>query len=195
MHSRKGKEKEKESMEKEKEKEKEKMEKERESMTGKTKHHKKKTEKETKEKEKEKHRATTVDMQATMHETAQKPHSKAHATRAASGATEGSHANPRRKESMKYQSQTCIQKEARQLALTSVDLISEEEEMYVASINPPSRSRRENAAAQAETYQDTYVCREANDERSEKELNEFLVLWLGNLIEQGHKIVDLSSSQ
>lgn len=52
-----------------------------------------------------------------------------------------------------------------------------------------------NATAQAETYQDTYVYREANDERSEKELNEFLVLWLGNLIEQGHKIVDLSSSQ
>jgi len=34
------------------------------------------------------------------------------------------------------------------------------------------------------------VYREANDERSKKELNEFLVLWLGNLIEQGHKIVD-----
>ena len=45
-------------------------------------------------------------------------------------------------------------------------------------------------AAQAETYQDTYVYREANDEKSRKELNEFLVLWLGNLIEQGHKIGD-----
>ena len=44
--------------------------------------------------------------------------------------------------------------------------------------------------AHAETYQDTYVYREANDEQSEKEMNEFLVLWLGNLIEQGHKIVD-----
>ena len=49
--------------------------------------------------------------------------------------------------------------------------------------------------AQAETYQDTYVFREAKDERSKKELNEFLLLWLGNLIEQGHKIVDSSSSQ
>ena len=49
--------------------------------------------------------------------------------------------------------------------------------------------------AQAETYQDTYVYREATDERSKKELNEFLVLWLDNLIEQGHKIVDLQSSQ
>ena len=49
--------------------------------------------------------------------------------------------------------------------------------------------------AQAETYQDTYVYREANDERSRKELNEFLVLWLGNLIEQGHSGVDSSSNQ
>ena len=48
--------------------------------------------------------------------------------------------------------------------------------------------------AQAETYQDTYVCREARDERSRKELNEFLLLWLGNLIDQGHKIVDSSLS-
>ena len=46
--------------------------------------------------------------------------------------------------------------------------------------------------AQAETYQDTYVYRVANDEASKKELNEFLFLWLGNLIEQGHKIVDSS---
>ena len=46
--------------------------------------------------------------------------------------------------------------------------------------------------AQAETYQDTYVYRVANDERSRKELNEFLLMWLGNLIEQGHKIVDPS---
>ena len=44
--------------------------------------------------------------------------------------------------------------------------------------------------AQAETYQDTYGYREANDEKSRKELNEFLVLWIGNLIEQGHKIKD-----
>ncbi len=51
-----------------------------------------------------------------------------------------------------------------------------------------------NETAQAETYQDTYVYREANDERSKKELNEFLVLWLGNLIEQGHKSVDLPSN-
>ena len=49
--------------------------------------------------------------------------------------------------------------------------------------------------AQAETYQDTYVYREAKDERSRKELNEFLVMWLRNLIEQGHKSVDSSSNQ
>ena len=48
--------------------------------------------------------------------------------------------------------------------------------------------------AQAETYQDTYVYREANDDRSRKELNEFLVLWLGNLIDQGHKSVDFPSN-
>ena len=53
----------------------------------------------------------------------------------------------------------------------------------------------ENETAQAETYQDTYVYREGNEERSRKELNEFLILWLGNLIEQGHKIVDSSSNQ
>ena len=47
-----------------------------------------------------------------------------------------------------------------------------------------------NERAQAETYQDTYVYRVANDERSKKELNEFLLLWLSNLIEQGHKSVD-----
>jgi uncharacterized protein YqiB (DUF1249 family) len=52
----------------------------------------------------------------------------------------------------------------------------------------------DSETAQAETYQDTYVYRAANDERSKKELNEFLVLWLGNLIEQGHKIDDSSSS-
>ena len=50
-------------------------------------------------------------------------------------------------------------------------------------------------SAQAETYQDTYVYRVANDERSKKELNEFLFMWLGNLIEQGHKIENSSSSQ
>jgi len=49
----------------------------------------------------------------------------------------------------------------------------------------------ENETAQAETYQDTYVYRRARDERSKNEMNEFLVLWLGNLIDQGHKIVDL----
>jgi uncharacterized protein YqiB (DUF1249 family) len=48
--------------------------------------------------------------------------------------------------------------------------------------------------AQADTYQDTYLYREANDERSKKELNEFLFMWLGNLIEQGHKSVDLPLS-
>ena len=36
--------------------------------------------------------------------------------------------------------------------------------------------------------------RAADDERSRKELNEFLLLWLGNLIDQGHKIVDSSLS-
>lgn len=49
--------------------------------------------------------------------------------------------------------------------------------------------------AQAETYQDTYVYREAVDQKSRRELNEFLIIWLGNLIEQGHKRVDLSSNQ
>jgi uncharacterized protein YqiB (DUF1249 family) len=49
--------------------------------------------------------------------------------------------------------------------------------------------------AQAQTYQDTYLYREANDERSKKELNEFLLMWLGNLIEQGHKIVGPPSNQ
>ena len=49
--------------------------------------------------------------------------------------------------------------------------------------------------ANAETYQDTYVYREATDERSRKELNEFLVLWLGNLVDQGHKMVDSPLSQ
>jgi len=52
-----------------------------------------------------------------------------------------------------------------------------------------------NETAQAETYQDTYVYREGNDERSKKELNEFLVLWVGNLIEQGHKMVDSPSNE
>lgn len=52
-----------------------------------------------------------------------------------------------------------------------------------------------NKTAQAETYQDTYVYREASDECSRKEFNEFLILWLCNLIEQGHKIVDSSSNQ
>jgi uncharacterized protein YqiB (DUF1249 family) len=53
----------------------------------------------------------------------------------------------------------------------------------------------DNITAQAETYQDTYVYREANDERSRKELNEFLLVWLGNLIEQRHRMVDSSSNQ
>ena len=46
--------------------------------------------------------------------------------------------------------------------------------------------------AQAETYQDTYVYREAVDQRSRRDLNAFLVMWLGNLIEQGHKSVNSS---
>jgi uncharacterized protein YqiB (DUF1249 family) len=46
--------------------------------------------------------------------------------------------------------------------------------------------------AQAETYQDTYVYRESVDQRSRQELNEFLFMWLGNLIEQGHKSVESS---
>jgi uncharacterized protein YqiB (DUF1249 family) len=49
-----------------------------------------------------------------------------------------------------------------------------------------------NETAQAETFQDTYVYREAADQRSRKELNEFLLMWLGNLIEQGHRMVDSS---
>jgi len=49
--------------------------------------------------------------------------------------------------------------------------------------------------AQAETYQDTYAYRVTDDARSKKELNEFLLMWLGNLIEQGHKVVDLPSSE
>jgi uncharacterized protein YqiB (DUF1249 family) len=53
----------------------------------------------------------------------------------------------------------------------------------------------DNKTAQPETYQDTYVYRVVDDEKSRKELNEFLVLWLGNLVEQGHKIDDSSSSQ
>ena len=53
----------------------------------------------------------------------------------------------------------------------------------------------DNKTAQAETYQDTYVYREANDAKSRTELNAFLILWLGNLIEQGHKSEDLPSSQ
>ena len=48
----------------------------------------------------------------------------------------------------------------------------------------------DNETAQADRYQDTYVYRVVDDEKSRKELNEFLVLWLGNLIEQGHKSVD-----
>jgi uncharacterized protein YqiB (DUF1249 family) len=50
-------------------------------------------------------------------------------------------------------------------------------------------------AAQAETYQDTYVYQEANDQKSRKDLNEFLVLWLGNLIEQGHRMENSRSSE
>ena len=49
--------------------------------------------------------------------------------------------------------------------------------------------------AQAETYQDTYLYREANEEKSRKELNEFLFMWLGNLTEQGHKMENSSSNQ
>ena len=47
--------------------------------------------------------------------------------------------------------------------------------------------------AQAERYQDTYVYREANDAKSRKELNAFLLTWLGNLIEQGQKSGESSS--
>jgi len=53
----------------------------------------------------------------------------------------------------------------------------------------------DNETAKAETYQDTYVYRVADDARSKKEMNEFLLMWLGNLIEQGHKIVDSSSNR
>jgi len=53
----------------------------------------------------------------------------------------------------------------------------------------------DNETAQADTYQDTYVYRVADDAKSRKELNEFLVLWLVNLIDQGHKSVDSSSNQ
>ena len=49
--------------------------------------------------------------------------------------------------------------------------------------------------AQAETYQDTYLYRVVDDEKSRKELNEFLLLWLNNLIEQGHKMENSSSNQ
>jgi uncharacterized protein YqiB (DUF1249 family) len=52
-----------------------------------------------------------------------------------------------------------------------------------------------NETAEAETYQDTYLYREAKDDRSKKELNEFLLMWLGNMIDQGHKMVNSSSSQ
>jgi len=53
----------------------------------------------------------------------------------------------------------------------------------------------DDKTAQAETYQDTYMYRVVDDERSKKESNAFLVLWLGNLIDQGHKSVDPLSSQ
>ena len=49
--------------------------------------------------------------------------------------------------------------------------------------------------AQAEAYQDTYVYRVADDEKLRKELNQFLLQWLGNLIEQGHKKENSSSNQ
>ena len=49
--------------------------------------------------------------------------------------------------------------------------------------------------AQAETYQDTYVYREAVDQRSRRELNEFLVMWPGNRLERGHRIADSLSNQ
>ena len=51
----------------------------------------------------------------------------------------------------------------------------------------------DNETAQAATYQDTFVYREATDERSREDLNEFLLMWLGNQIEQGHKLVESSS--
>jgi len=52
-----------------------------------------------------------------------------------------------------------------------------------------------NESAQAETYQDTYVYREAIDDRSRKEMNEFLFMWLGNLVDQGHKSVESQLKQ
>ena len=48
---------------------------------------------------------------------------------------------------------------------------------------------------EALSYQDTYIYREVypeggqTDVRAKKELNEFLLQWLTNLIDQGHKLV------
>ena len=50
----------------------------------------------------------------------------------------------------------------------------------------------DDETVKAETYQDSYVFRTADNVESQKELNEFLMMWLGNLIDQGHK-VDKSS--
>ena len=40
----------------------------------------------------------------------------------------------------------------------------------------------------AETYHDSYVFRTAGNDEIQKELDDFLVMWLGNLIEQGHRV-------
>ena len=50
----------------------------------------------------------------------------------------------------------------------------------------------DSETARAEMYQDTYLYREADDDKSRKELNEFLVMWLGDLIEQRHKVDNVS---
>jgi hypothetical protein len=49
-----------------------------------------------------------------------------------------------------------------------------------------------NESASAETYQDTYSYQVADSEKVRNDLNEFLVMWLGNLIDQGHKVVNQS---
>jgi uncharacterized protein YqiB (DUF1249 family) len=48
----------------------------------------------------------------------------------------------------------------------------------------------EGESASAETYQDTYSYQVADSEKARNDLNDFLVMWLNNLIDQGHKIVN-----
>ena len=48
----------------------------------------------------------------------------------------------------------------------------------------------EREEAWAETYQDAYRFRIAFNDAAKKEMNEFLLMWLGNMIEQGHKMPD-----